>query len=153
MSKQEIYAWSSLGFTLALFAYYLVSAFGWPVGLEEYAEYITSLIWKVVGIAVLIEVVLDVLKSTSFGGIHKDERDVLIESKGFRNAYYFLMAAVISLLVNVLISDYLSDTTGEQLFLAIPYMTFHVLVVILFAANVVKSVTQLFYYHAGVTDG
>lgn len=95
MSKQEIYAWSSLGFSLAIFAYYLLSAFGWPPGLENYAEHITSLIWKVIAVTFTIELILDLLKSTSFGGVHKDERDMLIEFQSIqkclllRNGWYY----------------------------------------------------------------
>jgi len=149
MSKQEIYSWCSLGFSLAILSYYLLSVFGWPPGLEQYANYVTGLIWKVIGAAVAIELTLDLLKSTKFGGVHKDERDKLIESKGFRNAYYFLMIALISLIGNVLISDFLSEVSGEKVLMAVPYMTFHALVVILFVSNIVKSVTQLYYYNGG----
>lgn len=146
MSKQEIYAWCSLGFTLAIFLYYLISAFGLPSGLENHSDYLTGLIWKVIGITVLIECCLDLLSSTKFGGVHKDERDILIESKGFRNAYYFLIISVIVLIVHVLMYDFLSVAVGEQLVLAIPYMTFHVLVFMVITATIIKSSTQLFYY-------
>lgn len=150
MSKQEIYAWSSLGFTLAIFVYYLLSAFGWSPGLENYADYITGLIWKVIAAAFAIEFILDLLKSTRFGGVHKDERDMLIESKGFRNAYYFVMAALISLIVNLFISDFLSEASDEKVFIAVPFVTFHSLVFILFIASIIKSSTQLFYYQRGL---
>lgn len=150
MSKQEIYAWSSLGFTLSIFVFYLLSAFGWPPGLENYAEYITSLIWKVIVVAFTVELILDLLKSTSFGGVHKDERDILIESKAFRNAYYFVMASLISLIANLFISDFLSEATGENIFMSIPFMTLHALVFILFTASIIKSSTQLYFYQRGV---
>jgi len=146
MSKQEIYAWSSLGFTVAIFAYYLIIAFGWPIGMESYAEQITGLIWKVIGITVLVELVLDLLNSTNLGGVQKDERDVQIAGKGFRNAYYFLMGSIIVLVVHVLINDFISEATGETLFLAMPFMIFHVLVFMLFIANIIRSGTQVFYY-------
>lgn len=150
MTKQEIYAWCSFGFTLAIFGYYLVAVFGLPAGLENYTDRITSLIWKVIGITVLIEFSLSLLNSTKFGGVQKDERDVLIESKGFRNAYYFLIVSVISLLGHVLISDFLSEAAGERVMLAQPYMTFHVLVFIVFIANIIKSSTQLICYRLAV---
>jgi len=149
MSRKEIYAWCSLGLTLAIFGYYLISVFGLPTGVENYSEQITALIWKVIGIAFLIQLVLDLLNSTKIGGVAKDERDKLIESKAFRNAYYFLMLAVISLILNVLISDFLSEASGQKLFLAVPFMVFHTLVFILFIASFIKSGTQIFYYQRG----
>lgn len=150
MSKREIYAWCSLGFTLAIFAYYLITVFGLPSGLENYSDRITGLIWKVIGITFLVEFVLDLLNSTKFSGVAKDERDILIEAKGFRNAYYFVMAAIVSLTINVLISDYLSDASGQEVFLKVPFMIFHVLVFVLFTANIIKSATQLIYYETGI---
>ncbi|MDR8393875.1 hypothetical protein NC796_22165 [Aliifodinibius sp. S!AR15-10] len=149
MSKQEIYAWSSVGFTLAIVGFYLVSVFGWPTGLENYAEYFTDLFWKVIGITFLVEFTLGIMKSTKWGGVFKDERDKQIEAKGFRNAYYFLMVAIATLIANVLISDMLTEHRGEPLLLSMPFMTFHVLVVILLSANLLKSGTQLFYYRKG----
>lgn len=150
MPRKEIYAWCSLGLTLAIFGYYLISIFGLPVGVGSYREHITGLIWKVIGITFLIQLVLDVLNSTKFGGIAKDERDMLIESKAFRNAYYFLITAVISVVINVLISDILSEASGQKLFLAVPFMTFHVLVFVLFISSFIKSGTQIFYYQRGI---
>lgn len=150
MSKQEIYSWSSLGFAVAVFAYYLLSVFGWPPALENYAEYITGILWKVIGFTFLVEFTLDMLKSTKFGGIDKDERDRLIESRGFRNAYYFVLCALISLIGNVLISDFLSEAGGEAVFLSVPYMMFHAMVFILFIAVIIKSGTQLYYYNRGL---
>jgi len=70
----------------------------------------------------------------------------LIESKGFRNAYYFLIVSVIVLIVHVLIYDFLGEAVGEQLVLAIPFMTFHILVFMVITAAIIKSSTQLFYY-------
>ena len=147
MSRREIYAWCSLGLTSAILGYYLISVFGLPAGLENYGEYITGLIWRVIGVAFVVEFVLDLLNSTKLGGVDKDERDILIESKGFRNAYYFLMAALIALVANVLISDFLTKASGENQFLALPFMKFHVLVFILFLASIIKSITQLVYYN------
>lgn len=150
MSKQEIYAWSSFGLTLAIFSYYLLAVFGWPAGLENYAHYVTGIIWKVVVAAFAVEFFLDLLKSTKYGGIDKDERDQAIESKGFRNAYYFVMVAIVTLIGHLLISDFLSEASGEQTFLSVPFMTFHVLVFIVFITSLIKSATQLFYYKRGV---
>lgn len=149
MSRKEIYAWCSLGLTLAIFGYYLIMVFGLPAGVENYSEDIKALIWKVIGITFLIQFVLDLLNSTKIGGVSIDERDKLIESKAFRNAYYFLMVAVISLIVNVLITDAISQISGEKLFLALPFMMFHALVFVLFIAILIKSSTQIFYYQLG----
>lgn len=67
MSRKEIYIWCELGLTLAIFGYYLISLFGLPNSVENYREHITGLIWKVIGIAFLIQLVLDLLNSTQLG--------------------------------------------------------------------------------------
>lgn len=146
MSKKEIYAWSSLASSLVLLGFYLIAVFGWPESLENYGDYITGLFWKVLGIAILVEVVLDLMRDLNIGEVHRDERDMLIESKGYRNAYYLLMVAIFSLAINLLISDLASEAASKQMFLAIPFMALHVLVIVLFAANITKSTTQLYYY-------
>lgn len=118
--------------------------------MENYSQYVTDIIWKVIVAAFLVEFILDLLKSTEFGGVDKDERDLLIESKGFRNAYYFVMVSMVVLVVHLLVSDLLSEASGEQLFLSLPYMAFHVLVFTIFITSIIKSATQLFYYNRGI---
>lgn len=146
MTKQEIYAWSSISSSLVLLGFYLVATFGWPESLEGYADDITGIFWKVLGIAIAVEVILEVLKEFRIGEVHKDERDTRIESKGYRNAYYMLMVALVSLVVHLLLNNLIGSTAGEEVFLTISFMTVHILVVILFMANVTKSATQLYFY-------
>ncbi|MDX1586744.1 MAG: hypothetical protein R3222_08365 [Balneolaceae bacterium] len=150
MSRKEIYAWCSLGISVSILGYYSLSVFGLPAGVEAYEEQITGILWKVLVVAFLVELGLDLLNSGSLSGVAKDERDMLIESKAFRNAYYFLIFAIISVVMNVFISDYLSTASGEVLMLSMPFMTLHVLVLVLFAALLIKAATQIFYYQRGV---
>jgi vancomycin permeability regulator SanA len=77
---------------------------------------------------------------------------ILIESKAFRHTYYLLIAAIISVMINVLISDILGKTSGQKLFLSVPFMTFHLLVFVIFTASIIKSATQIFYYQRGVKN-
>lgn len=146
MSKKEIYAWSSLSSSVALLGFYLIAAFGWPESLENHGDYITSIFWKVLGIAVAVEITLELMKEFKLGEIYQDERDILIESKGYRNAYYVLMVAIVTLIINLLLNDMAGEPVEERIFLPIPFMAFHVLVIILFVANITKSSTQLYYY-------
>lgn len=147
MTKKEIYTWSSLTSSVVLLAFYLIAVFGWPDSLEGYSDYVTGIFWKVLGIAVAIEIVLDLMKEFNVGGVQKDERDKLIEAKGYRNAYYFLMVALITLIGNIFLSDLISEAGGEHVFLSIPFMTLHLLVITLFVAHIAKSATQLYFYN------
>lgn len=150
MSRKEIYAWCSLGITLSILGYYTMTVFGLPSGIEAYEEQITGLIWKVLGVAFLVEMGLDFMNSTALGGVAKDERDMLIESKAFRNAYYFLIVTIISVVMNIFVSDFLSSASGEFILLSMPFMTLHVLVIVLFTAILIKAATQIFYYQRSI---
>ncbi len=75
MSRKEIYAWSSLVSSVVLLMFYLVSVFGWPEGLAGY-DFVVGLFWKVLGIAVAVEVVLALLEEFNIGKeIHDDQQD------------------------------------------------------------------------------
>lgn len=147
MSKKEIYIWSSLVSSTLLLTFYLIAVFGWPAPLENYAEYITGIFWKILGIALTIEIMLDIMKEFQTESKTEDNHDLLVQAKGYRNAYYFLMVVIVSLGVSMFLSDLLATETGrEQLFFAIPFVTLHIIVVVFFLANITKSVTQLYYY-------
>lgn len=146
MSKKEIYAWSSLATSLALLGYYLVAVFGWPQTVEPYSDHITSIFWQVFVIAFVVELVLELLRHFNVGEVQEDERDAMLESKGYRNAYYVLMVTLVALIANSLVSDVIEQASGEAFFLSSPFMTFHLLVALLFAAHITKYGTQIYYY-------
>jgi hypothetical protein len=147
MSKKEIYIWSSLVSSTLLLFFYLIAVFGWPAQLENYADYISGIFWKVLGIAITIEIILEIMKEFQTEPQSEETHDLLAQAKGYRNAYYFLMVVIASLGVNLFLSDLLATETGEEhLFFAIPFLTFHIIVVVFFLASITKSVTQLYYY-------
>lgn len=148
MSRKEIYAWSSLVSSIVLLTFYLVSVFGWPEGVAGY-DFVVGLFGKVLGIAVAIEVTLALLDEFSIGKEIQDDQQVLIELKSYRNAYYLLMVAIVTLIAHVFISDVGSEYVGKELWLAMPFMTLHLLVIIFFAASITRSSTQLYYYSKG----
>ena len=94
MSKQEIYAWVSLASTLAILGLYVLNVWGLPEGMEGAAAGMIDLFFKVIVIAFVVELGLGISKQTAAGRIDKDERDIQIEGKGFRNAYYVVMAGI-----------------------------------------------------------
>ena len=147
MSKKEIYIWSSFVSSTLLLFFYLIAVFGWPGQLENYADYISGIFWKVLGIAITIEIILDVLKEFQTETKTDEPHDLLAQAKGYRNAYYFLMVVIASLGVNLFLSDLIASETGqEHLLFAIPFVTLHIIVVVFFLANITKSITQLYYY-------
>jgi hypothetical protein len=147
MSRQEMYAWSSLATSVVLLAFYLTAVLGWPESIESYYDYLSGIFWKVLLIAVAVELILDLMESFQLGGVSKDERDIRIESKGYRNAYYLLVGAIALLLGHLFINDLITSATGNNLYLSVPFATFHILLVILLVSSIVKAGTQLYYYN------
>ena len=149
MSKQEVYAWISLVTTLALLILYTVMAFGVPENLETYADALQGLLLKVVGLALLIRLVLSIFRHTTFGRVDKDERDRLIQLKGYRNAYFVAIVAIVTVAWNELVGDFFSEMANLETIFSTPYIAVHSLVITLFIASAVEYVTQLFYYRTG----
>jgi len=147
MSKQQIYAWLNVGFTLSVLAFYLVTFFGWPSVLAPSAESITSILWKVIVVTFVGELILDIMQSSKVGGIFKDERDDQIEGIAFRNAYYFLVAALFILIGHIILKDMILQLKTDQITINLTVETLHFIVITIFAASILKSATQLYYYH------
>ncbi len=146
MSKQEMYAWTSFLFSLALLGYYGLTALELPPGAVGYAGAMKGVFLKVIGLALLVELVLELSRYFTTRGTEEDERDRMIAFRGYRNAYFFVMVTLISLAGNVWLSDFLSREAGERVFLALPFVTAHALVVIILLAQIVKTSTQLYHY-------
>lgn len=145
MSRKEIYAWSSLVSSIVLLTFYLVAVFGWPEGMAGY-DFVVGLFWKVLGIAIAVELTLALLEEFYLGKEIPNDQQILIESKSYRNAYYLLMVALVTLMAHIFISDAVTEYAGKELWLAMPFMTLHLLVIIFFAASITRSSTQLYYY-------
>lgn len=145
MSKQEIYAWSSLASSLAIVGFYAITVFGWPETLPDYSDRLTSLFIKVFLIAFVAEFVLDLMSSKA--GVHEDERDINYASKGFRNAYYFLMVAIAGILGSLFLPLFISEQFFEQeVFFNDTVLIFHFLFLTLLVGSMIKRSTQVFYY-------
>ena len=149
MSKQELYAWASLASTLAILGLYVVMVWGLPEGMESYAAGMIDVFIKVIVIAFVVELVLGLSKHTKAGRIDKDERDILIEGRGFRNAYYFVMAAISTMAVHLFISNLIGEEITQNVYIATPSMMLHALLVIFLLTSLTKTLTQLYYYRQG----
>lgn len=149
MSKQELYAWASLASTLAILGLYLMMAWGLPEGMESYAAGMIDVFIKVIVIAFVVELFLGFSKHTKAGRIDKDERDILIEGQGYRNAYYFVMAAISMVAAHLFTRNIFGAEIAENVYMATPSMTLHALLVIFLSTSLIKTLTQLYYYRQG----
>jgi hypothetical protein len=140
MSKQEMYAWTSLLSSISVVVIYTVSAIGLPENWTEVESQLTSIFVKVFLFVLVIEIALEILKNKN--EVEKDERDDMIAGKGYRNGYHLLMVAVVFVLFQMMMEDIL----GFNSFIYGSVSLVHVLVYVVLSASILNRATQIFYY-------
>jgi hypothetical protein len=134
LTYQEKSIWGSLIIILVAFAYYFAGLFGGTAGTSAPVVDIPRLI-AVVGIIIVVEVIYHIVIAVKSGGSPKDERDQLIDTKAYRNAYFFLSVGLFAAIASAV---------------WIPDMTAHVLIVAMVIAECSHFVSQLYYYRSGI---
>ena len=137
MSFKEKSIWISLVSTIIIFGYYFLRIFQMAnnekVAHREIAVFFISIIILIV----VVEIILHIL----LAGFHRpeaeDERDQLIELRATRNAYYLLVAGVVTANIAFLV-------------LAAPILVAHIILFFFILAESVAFITQLFYYRRGI---
>ena len=140
MSKQEIYAWTSLLSSVAILGFYGITVYGLPENLSNMESDLSSLFIKVFLFAFVIELAIGIFRGNV--KVEKDERDKLIAGKGYRNAYY-LMGALITIILSQLVLGQIFGGAGLALNLT---TVIHVLVGTLFVASITNRGTQIYFY-------
>lgn len=98
--------------------------------------YFNVAIGYTVAIVVLILLLLFFTKSTS---MENDERDEIIESRAFRNAYFSIIGIINVLIIIGIFIDKILE----------PFIIFNILFATLFVVHLVHNITQLYYYRRG----
>lgn len=140
MSKQEIYAWTSLLSSIAILGFYGLTMFGLPTEWASIEDQLSSTLIKIFLFAFIIEIGIGILKNSN--EVEKDERDEKIAGKGFKNGYYFLSIAVSFVLFQVIIENFFAYAP----FLYGTLSLIHLLVITLVLSSVVNRITQIYYY-------
>ncbi|WP_138429756.1 hypothetical protein [Fodinibius saliphilus] len=94
----------------------------------------------------VIELAIEGLKEINSTGAYEDEGDEKIQSVGYRNAYYFLMASLVILALYIFLNNLGQEIFEDQLVLSVPFLSLHLLVMIFFIADITKAGTQLYFY-------
>lgn len=140
MSKQEIYALTSLLSSIAILGIYFITVYGWPDGLPDIEAQLSSLFFKIFFFALGVEILLGILNKKN--EVEKDERDEKIAGKGFRNAYIFLSVAIAFILFQAVIDSFF----GFTMFMYGIFSLIHALVFALFFSSMVNRMTQIYFY-------
>lgn len=144
MSRQEIYAWTSIASSIAILGFYILYFLGVSENIPSLSDHLSSIFIKIFGIAFVIEVVLEILDSRE--KISRDERDDYIASKGYKNAYWFLSIGVVFILVQIFISGIFELSSFKDRVIQSPFFLFHVLFIVLMLSSLINRGTQLFFY-------
>ena len=143
LSFQEKSAWGLLAGIL------VVSAFYFPAALDivEYADNPIALIAiSVVGVIALvaIEIIYHIIIAIP-GGDESDERDQLIDLKAERNAGFVLGIALFVLVGHIIVVSIVPHAPDLSVLLVGVYI-----IAALTVSEVVKLVSQIWYYRAGI---
>jgi predicted nuclease of predicted toxin-antitoxin system len=137
LSYQEKSIWGTLATTLAVYGYYFATVFSGMQPSQIDRTALGRLISAVVVIVVL-EVVYHILIAVSSKVERKDERDIHINNKAYRNAYFLLAADLFMLMATVALIG------------LTPFLTVNLMLLSVVVSEIVKSLTQLFYYRRGL---
>lgn len=148
MSKSEILSWSSLASSASIAIFYFLIVFGWPEAFPDISDNLQGLAFKLFWIAFAIEFIVGIDSSLKKKRVTKDERDYMIEGKGYKIGYTILVVAVIFTILQYFISGFL--VTGSDSFAYVSLFEtnnfFHFLFLSLFVANAAKRGTMIYHY-------
>lgn len=136
LSYREKSIWGTLATTLVVYGYYFATIFSSDQPSQIGAA--VGRLMSAVFVIVLIEVVYHIIIAATSKVERKDERDILIETKAYRNAYFLLAADVFLLMGTVALIG------------LTPFLTVNLMLLSVVVSEVVKYLTQLFFYRRGI---
>ena len=78
----------------------------------------------------------------------KDERDILIEGKAYRNAYFLIAVGANLVIAYVIVASLVGDAAPTRI-VTTPFFLVNVILFFLVLAELMKFLTQLLYYRKG----
>lgn len=144
MSKQELYAWCSLGMSISVLVFYILIFWGWPEGIPDYSSRIVKIFFNVFWIALIGEIILDATQKKN--QLNGDERDQMIAAKGYRNAYSVLSIVVVLIIVQALLSNVFGLTGNLYASMAQSTFILHSLFISLLISGITRRSTQIWFY-------
>ncbi|MGC2111249.1 MAG: hypothetical protein WA655_17170 [Candidatus Korobacteraceae bacterium] len=140
LSYQEKSILGSLLAMVAIYGYYFANTLR-HVGEPQFeGGTLGRLIITVIAL-IVVEIVYHIVLAIEQKPERKDERDVLIECKAYRNAYLLLASGAALLGTFEIIVGRVTLT---------PYLTVNLLLLAMVAGELTKLLTQLFYYRRGL---
>jgi hypothetical protein len=146
LSYQEKSIVGSLLAMVVVYGYYFATTLR-NIGREDLGGSLGRMIFAVIAI-IVIQIVYQIVLSIEGDIERKDERDILIDCKAYRNAYVTLATGVF-LVISYFIAASFARSTSTRLPLT-PYLAVNLVLLFWVIAELAKSLTQLFYYRRGL---
>ncbi len=148
LSYQEKSILGSLLAFVVVFGYYFAAVLR-DLGRHEFvAGMVGRLVLAVIAI-VVIEIVYHIVLALESKPEPKDERDILIECKAYRNAYFLLASGAFLVIAWVIMTNLASDAASTRVAVT-SFITVNLVLFFMVVADVMKFLTQLFYYRRGL---
>ncbi len=148
LSYQEKSILGSLLAMVIVYGYYFANALRHADEPEFGGGGIGRLILAVVAI-IVIQIVYHIILALESKPEPKDERDVLIECKAYRNGYFALATGAFLVIGAVILAALARDAAPARI-IATPFLIVNLVLLFMVLAELVKLLTQLFYYRKGL---
>jgi hypothetical protein len=147
ISYQEKSITGSLIAMLLVYGYYFAAVLRNLGKLEIVGSALGRLILAVIAI-VVIETIYHIVLSAS-AKPEKDERDVMVELKSYRNAYFIYGTGAFFVIACVIVGGLMRDSAATRIIVS-PFLVVNLVLLFMVLAEVVKFVSQLLYYSRGL---
>ena len=148
LSYQEKSILGSLLAFVVVFGYYFAAVLR-DLGRHEFvAGMVGRLVLAVIAI-VVIEIVYHIVLALESKPEPKDERDILIECKAYRNAYFLLASGAFLVIAWVIMTNLASNVAPTRIAVT-SFITVNLVLFFMVVADLMKFLTQLFYYRRGL---
>lgn len=107
---------------------------------------------QVIVLAIILEAVIYSFLASA-DKVEEDERDKLIEKLSYRNAYWCLIVGVWFLIGHIFMESAFNNPAtwvNDSLSLLTPYTLGNLLLLFFILAEVIKFITQIYYYRKGL---
>jgi hypothetical protein len=148
LSYQEKSILGSLLVMVVVYGYYFAAVLR-DAGRPEFDGGSLGRLMLAVIAIIVIEIVYHIVLAMESKPEPKDERDVLIECKAYRNAYFLLATGAFLVIGSVIMANLVRETAPTRIMVT-PFITVNLVLLFMVLAELTKFLTQLFYYRRGL---
>jgi hypothetical protein len=149
MSYQEKSTLGSLLTMAAVYGWYFSNTFR-HLGRQQFDSVTLGRLMTTVIVIIVIEIAYHIALAIDYAGATpKDERDLLIDCKAYRTAYFTMFTGMSLVIAWLIVAGMVNDTTSGRMSVA-PFLVVNIILLVLVVTELLKFVTQLFFYRRGV---